>query len=362
MILGIVSPLRVSKDVKPASVYPFDGMKVNDKKAGLREFLADHTKTNPNQPLCFIFNTNRPHTPYPTNTQYKPEDMIIPPDMLDTLATREMLTRYYTEISEMDKQVGACLADVDAVGLKDKTVFIYTSDQGGSFPRAKWNLYDAGIRMPFIVRWPGRVKAGTVTQSLASSVDILPTFIEIAGGVRVDSLHGRSFLPTLMNPDKKHHEKIFATHTGNPLHTRGYNDYAMRAVRTDKHKYVLNLDPDKRWYSHCTDSDDKDTGVIYRTWIEKAKTDQAAAELIDKIHHRLVEELYDLDADPYELNNLAGAPDHQKILKTLRAEVVQWRQSLGDEGEPLEALMNHLFQLKKKKREIKPEYLKYLSS
>jgi len=344
--LGYRCVISGKKDVQPSSVYPFDTMRGKGKgkgeRASLAKFLTSHTKEHPDQPLCFLFNTKRPHTPYSKNAGYDPKDMIVRPDMVDTQATREMLTRYCTSVTEMDGEVGRCAAAIKATGLEEQTVFIYASDQGPSLPRAKWNLYDAGIRMPFIVRWLGRVKPGSVTKSLASSVDILPTFIDIAGGSPVKGLHGKSFLPTLSDAGKPHHDKIFATHTGNPLHAKGYNDYAIRAVRTQRYKYVLNLDPDKRWYSHCTDDPIPDTGFVYKTWVEKAKTDEAAAELLRKLHHRPAEELYDLDNDPFELKNLAASPTHQETLTALRKDVADWRKRLGDEGEPREALLKHL--------------------
>lgn len=359
--LGYRVVITGKNDCHPKSVYPFEQMNAKGKKkTKLGDFLRSHVKRHPDQPLCFLFNSRRPHTAYPENMGYDPKEMIIPPDMVDTPATREMLTRYYTEITEMDGEVGDCMADVEAAGLTKNTVFIYASDHGASLPHAKWNLYDAGIQMPFVVRWPGHVKPGSVTSSMASAIDILPTFIDIAGGEPIEKLHGESFLPTLLDAKKPHRDKIFATHTGNPLHAGGYNDYAIRAVRTEKFKYVLNLTPEKRWYSHCTDSDQRDTAVVYRTWVEKAKTDNAAADLIQNLHHRPAEELYDLTADPFELTNLAADPKYQETLAALREDVVTWRESLGDEGETKIALLKHLNSQRKNKNGIKPEYRKYL--
>lgn len=109
--------------------------------------------------------------------------------------------------------------------------------------------------------------------------------------------------------------------------------------------------------------EERDDGAVYQTWIEKAKTDKAAAELLQKVHHRPAEELYDLANDPYELNNLAADPDKKETLEQLRNDVVVWRAELNDNGETREALVKHLRLVSKCDIDkVVPEYRKYLKS
>jgi N-sulfoglucosamine sulfohydrolase len=248
--------------------------------------------------------------------------------MVDTELTRKALANYYQDITTMDKRVGEVRAMLDKYGFTDNTLFIYTTDQGSEWPHSKWTVYDTGIHVPFIAVWPGKIKPGSVCEAMASFVDMTPTFIDLAGGKQPEGLDGRSFLDVLLGKAKTFRDMIYASHTrdGN------MNFFPQRCVRGSRYKYVLNLRPKATWTTHWT----KVPGIpeshkeVWDTWVEKARTDPQAAKLVDTIEHHPAEELYDLKADPYELNNIAGKPEAKPILERMRGQLKAWMVSQND--------------------------------
>jgi arylsulfatase A-like enzyme len=213
-------------------------------------------------------------------------------------------------------------------GFEDDTLFIYTSDQGPEWPHCKWTVYDTGLLVPFIARWPGRIAPGSVCDALISLVDIVPTLVDLAGGRPAADLDGRSFKDVLLGSSGKFRDWIFASHTGDGQ----MNVFPQRCARDQRYKYVLNIAPTNTWTTHFT----KVLGIpnshrdIWETWVENARTDSASARLLDTIEHHPAEELYDTLTDSYELNNLADKPDMQAILDLLRRELRQWLTAQGD--------------------------------
>lgn len=278
------------------------------------------------KPLCIFFGTNWPHVPWPkTGEGYEAADVVIPPNQVDTAKTREMRARYYAAIARMDTELGAVF-DAAFEVLGQNTFFLHTADHGAQWPFAKWNCYDAGIRTPMIAVWPGRTAIGTRTNAMVSWIDILPTLVEVGGGPAPTGLDGRSFAAVLRGDTQTHRDRIFATHSGDGR----LNTYPIRAVRTARWKYIRNLHPEFYFSTHV-DLNPADTGY-FPSWEQRAKTDPAAAALVKRYHERPAEELYDLQSDPLELNNLAADPAQAGRLAELRAEVTAWMKEAGDEG------------------------------
>jgi N-sulfoglucosamine sulfohydrolase len=215
---------------------------------------------------------------------------------------REDLARYYSQMLAMDAMVGALLDLLDELGLAERTLVVFVSDNGPPYPGAKMTLYDRGIATPLLVRWPGRVPAGSVRDALVSTIDLAPTILEAVGRPVPDAMQGRSFLPLLLGhaPDV-HREAVFAEMTGHvhPIPTR--------AVRDARWKYVRNLSDvaigldqlhDREWAHRLCERPDQ-------PWTRP----------------RVPEELYDLAADPHEQRNLATDPAHAGTLETMRARL-----------------------------------------
>ena len=207
------------------------------------------------------------------------------------------------------------------------TFVFFTSDHGAQLPFGKWNLYDAGLRVPLIVKGPG-VKANAKTDAMVSWIDILPTLVELAGGTPPTDIDGRSFAAVIRGEKQSHRDEIYATHSGD----REFNVYPIRCLRTAGWKYILNLHPEFQYATHINRGGDRDGLEYFRSWEEAAKTDSRALQIVQRYKERPREELYDLAADPHELNNLADKPEHADRLAQMRAKVAAWMKDQNDQG------------------------------
>jgi arylsulfatase A-like enzyme len=292
--------------------------------AAIDGLLKEHDRK---QPLCLIVAAHSPHVFWLPNNGYDPKQITLPPYLLDTPATRRARCNYYTDVTHMDEQVGDVRASLDRHGYAASTLFLFTADQGAQWPFAKWSLYDAGIRAPLIAHWPGHVQPGTRTDAMVTLIDLLPTFLEAAGGSPPKGSDGQSFLSVLTGRSDHHRDEVYAAHTGD----KEMNHAPMRCVRTARYKYIANLRPDLRYTTHISAGGANDGKSYWASWLDRAKTDPAAAKIIDRYHTKPPEELYDLEADPYELHNLAADPAHAEALAPLRAKVKQWRLEQGED-------------------------------
>jgi N-sulfoglucosamine sulfohydrolase len=341
--LGYRVVIASKSDVRPKSAFPFEYITATlpknpaiyrryrsegiDTKA-IDQLLAEHAKEHRDQPLCLILGDNGPHVVWEPNKIYDPAKLPLLPIMVDTHKTRTALANYYQDITTVDGRVGEVMASVKKHGFEDNTLFIYTSDQGPEWPHCKWTVYDTGLKVPFIARWPGKVAAGAVSDAMISFVDVMPTFVALAGGDPLASLDGKSFADVLLGKTTKHDELIFASHTGD----KDFNVFPQRCVRDRRYKFVLNWNPERTWTTHFTKVDGipnshKD---VWDTWVTQAKTDPATAKLMNTIELHPAEELYDLQADPYELTSLHDKPELKPVMDRMRATLYGWMASQFD--------------------------------
>jgi uncharacterized sulfatase len=280
------------------------------------------------KPLCLFVGTNWPHVPWPNDFEgYDPAALELPSNFVATPETRAWRARYYAAVTRFDQDLGK-VYETAREKLGQNLLFMHFSDHGAQWPFGKWNLYDTGTRVPCFVVWPGVVAAGSKSDALVSLVDVLPTLVQAAGGEPPANLDGRSFLPVLRGASREHREEIFTTHSRD----REMNVYPCRAVRTRRWKYIRNLDPDVEHTTHIDKAQPKDGSGYFATWVERSKTDPAAAAIVERYHHRPAEELYDLLADPREQKNVAGDSANTTVLADLRQSLADWMKSQGDEG------------------------------
>lgn len=281
----------------------------------------------PNKPFVLIVADHSPHVIWPEKAAYEPNEVDIPPIHIDTDDTRKARARYYTDVTKMDTNLGMLMSLLDKHGMAANSILMFTADQGPQWAFGKWGLYDYGIQVPFMVRWPGRVKAGTRTDALVSQVDVLPTMVEIANGAPPQGIDGKSFLSVLKDPSIKHRDTVFASHTGDRMMNRS----PMRMLRTDRYKYILNLAPEIPYTTHMDRATDHDGGREYwPSWRIESFRDPHAAAVLWQYHHRPAEELYDIDADPWEQVNLAADPKYADMLDRFRAQMTATRTAQGD--------------------------------
>lgn len=281
-------------------------------------------------PFMLVVNDHSPHVIWPESPAYDPAKLDIPLKHIDTEDTRKSRARYYTDISKMDGNVGKLMESLEKHGLANNTIVIFTCDQGPQWAFGKWNLYDYGIRVPLLVKWPGMIRGGAKTDALVSLVDLLPTAVELAGGVapkEPQEIDGRSLVALLKGETKQHRDEVFAGHTGDGT----INQAPMRMIRTSRYKYIVNLAPEVLYTTHIDLAKDHDGGRQYwDSWVTRSYETEQAAWVMWRYHNRPAEELYDVQSDPEEIRNLAGDPQYENMLEKFRAQMAGWRQQQGD--------------------------------
>ncbi|HEX2473430.1 MAG TPA: sulfatase/phosphatase domain-containing protein, partial [Lacipirellulaceae bacterium] len=283
-------------------------------------------------PLCLLVGTNWPHVPWPEPKAGVELESFEPPSIhIDTAETRRWRARYAAAVEQFDEDLGQ-IYDATFKHLGSNTLFLQFSDHGAQWPFGKWNLYDAGTHVPFVAVWPGVVQSNSRTSAMISLVDVLPTLIEAAGGAPLKNIDGRSFKDVLTGTSVELRESIFTTHSGDGT----MNRYPMRSVRTRDWKYIRNLRPESEHTTHIDLGQAIDGNEYWQSWVEKAKTDTKAADVISGYRRRPAEQLFDLRTDPLEQLNLAADSDSAAVLNKMRAQLDAWMKSQDDRGRATE--------------------------
>jgi arylsulfatase A-like enzyme len=238
-----------------------------------------------------------------------PGRVAIPPYYPDTPTVRADLARHYNNISVMDRQVGEVLSKLEEDGVADRTIVLFTSDHGDGLPRAKRWVYDSGIHVPLIVRWPGVAEAGSVDADLVSGVDLAPTILAAAGVAVPDRMEGRVFAGPARAPEPPY---VFAARDR-------IDDQIdrVRAVRDRRFKYVRHLIPEQ---PYVTESPFRDQMPMMQELLALAEAGELkGAPALWLRDRRDAEELFDTDTDPHEIRNLAGDRAHQGTLERMRS-------------------------------------------
>lgn len=288
-----------------------------------------HWRNGPkNKPFFSIFNFTITHESQIWARKNEPllvdpASVPVPPIYPDTETVRKDIARNYTNIKRMDEMVGEVLKELEEDGLLDKTIIFFYSDHGSGLPFYKRELYDRGLRVPMIVRFPYRAKAGTWNDELISFVDFAPTALSL-GGVSIPSnMQGQAFLGD--QKAKTPRKYIYAARD------RMDSEYDMvRAVKDNRFKYIRNYQPDKPLMQNIQYRLSMDLmnelirlekeGKLndnQRLWFKKTKP---------------VEELYDTDSDPFELTNIINDPAFAEKRDELRKAHEQWERDTHDLG------------------------------
>lgn len=265
-----------------------------------------------------------PHRPYKQGTYEHPHDpakVIVPPYYPDIPEMREELAGYYDEISRFDEHVGRVLRMLEQENILDDTVIVVLSDNGRAFPQAKTRLNVAGVRSPFIVRYPPLIKAGGVTTSLASAVDLAPTLVALAGAPAMQRGDGTSLVPVLRDPRQTVRRLAFTEHNWHG--TRAYE----RGAVTATHLYIRN------WLPALTNPPPGEVVPMpayqaMQALFDAGRLPPTQADCF--LTPRPEEELYAVATDPHCLHNLAADPANQTLLRELRASVEQWQANTRD--------------------------------
>lgn len=283
----------------------------------------------PGQPFFAIFNLGVTHE---SQVWARAEDSLwvaddlevpVPPYLPSTEKAKRDIRQVYSNVKTMDAQVGEILAQLEEDGLLDSTIIFWYGDHGGPLPRQKRLMYDSGIKVPMVVRFPDQWNAGSREERMTSFLDLLPTIVSLAGEKPPEQIDGKAFYGPFT--DDSDREIVFAASD------RFDEAYDMRrAARTKEFKYIRNFYPERPMY----------TPVAYR---EKMPIMQELLRLRDEgqlspeqalwfREQKPEEELYDLVTDPHELNNLATDSGYTSQLEKLRKACSDWMDEIEDLG------------------------------
>ncbi len=315
--LGYDVVLAGKSHVGPNKVYNWSHAWKPEKKEGVpRPYLPLNKIENffksAEKPFCMFITSDYPHGPYfdvdgktADDFKYYPfnqSDSINPQKVKQTAG-------YYRSIEEDNKQLEIILDWVDKY-LDKNTIFIYSADHGRT---GKFTVYDRGLNVPFVVRWPGVIKPNSKTDVLIHYTDVLPTFIELAGGKSPKTIDGKSFVEVLKGNQSEIHEYVYGVQSNQNIQQTAV--FPSRMVRNKKYKYIRNFNSIEVVENNLGDNE------YVNTFIKMGA---------EKFIHIPFEELYDIENDPFEMNNLAKVPQYEETKKELIKEMYYWMNEQGD--------------------------------
>ena len=286
---------------------------------------ADWSERQPGQPFFARITFGGTHRSWKRDPMRPIDaaDVELPPYYADTPLIRRDWANGLEQMQLVDRQVGTLLQRLDDEGLADKTIVFFIGDHGRCHIRGKQFLYDGGIRIPMIMRWPGRAAPGQVSTDLVSSIDICATVLEAAGVEPPVPLHGKS----LFSDDVKKRKYVFAARD-----KMDETHDSMRAIRSKNFKLILNLMPERPWCQYNRYKEGAypmlaEMNVLNLTG--RLNPQQAAFFAPTKPQV----ELFDLRRDPHEVDNVAEHPEYADVKAELLAELDDWRTNvIHDQG------------------------------
>ncbi|MFY7818549.1 MAG: sulfatase-like hydrolase/transferase [Akkermansiaceae bacterium] len=297
-----------------------------------REFFLQAKREG--KPFFLMANSHDPHRPfagsegsqalnYPAPIRmYQSEEVKVPGFLPDLPEVRKELAQYYSSVNRCDQTMGEILRALDESGLADKTLVLFLSDNGMAMPFAKSNCYLHSTRTPWLVRWPGVVKPGVDRTHAVSGIDYMPTILEALGLPLPEGMDGRSFLAVLRGHPQEGRDQVVTCYN----EAFGNKSYPMRCLQNERFGYIYNswADGKKRYHTEGM------SGLTFKAMQQESASDQALAERVELLTHRVSEELYDFAADPDALHNLIDDPRYAGQRKTMRAEMLSWMKKTTD--------------------------------
>lgn len=337
---GVIGKLHV----QPKEVYPFD-VQVEQGLGGNRDVSAMAARARrffdgeggdggrrDTRPFLLVVGFSDPHRAargfgnarqYPgvTGDHYDPARVKLPYFLPDHPEVRRDLADYYEAVGRLDQGVGKLLAALRESGKAEQTLVIFLSDNGIPFPGAKTTLYDPGVRLPLIIRAPGRQPAGLTNNAMVSWVDIAPTVLDWLGVKPPPRLSGRSVLPILGQEHPGGWDEVYGSHVFHEVTMY----YPMRMVRTRRHKYILNL-------AHGLEFPTAADVYGSPSWraILKQPDGMMGRRPLKAYLNRPREELFDVERDPDELRNLAADAAHEAVLREMQTRLRRWQEQTKD--------------------------------
>ena len=294
---------------------PFDGNRWADLKA--------------HQPFFAQVNFHETHRGFNGEKRADPAKVELPPYYPDHPVARGDWARYLDAASELDRKIGLILAQLEADGLADNTLVVFFGDNGQAHVRGKQFVYEEGLHVPLVIRWPkklpapAQLKPGTVDERLLCAIDLAPTMLALAGAAKPPKMQGRIFLGDRAEPPR---EYVFGARD-----RCDETEFRLRTLRGARYRYIRNFTPDRPFLQANAYKERSYPvwNLLKQLHAEGKLTPPQAALCAPTMPE---EELYDLRDDPHEIRNLAASPQHADTLKRLRAALEEWLKESDDQG------------------------------
>ena len=282
------------------------------------------------QPFFLYFGFSQPHRKWGDDHEgIDPAKLQLPPDWPDLPEVRLDYARYLAEVRDLDTGFGHLMQVLEDRGLSQNTLVIFMGDNGEALLRGKGTLYQRGINVPLLIRWPEKIEAGVVSESLISGVDLAPTILDAAELSPAPGMTGMSFLTLMLGQPMDERTEVYAErgwHWGPITRSDGFD--LSRSITTERFHFIYNALPDRSY----TPVDMASKNIAW-TAIKDA---EASVSLPEPHHHlyfrnpRPLFELYDLKKDPFQLNNLSGKARLETTEIELREKLDRWMIREGD--------------------------------
>ena len=308
----------------PALYYQYARRFFENAKAASKPFYLMANSQDPHRPFA---GSQQERDKWKTNMPYSRkitrQETEIPGFLPEIPDVRQEVSEYFTSAHRCDETVGSVLRALKDTGFEDNTLVMFLSDNGMAFPFAKTNCYLNSTKTPWIVRWPGVVKPGTVeTDHFISGIDYMPTILDAAGLPQVEGMDGTSFLPLLNGQKQNGRDKVFTV-----FHeTSAKRRFEMRCVQNKTYGYIYNAWSD----GQTVFKNESQSGLTMNAMKQAAMTDPNIAARVQLFLYRVPEELYNFAEDPDALHNLADDPVYKQQLNLMRQELLSWMERTKD--------------------------------
>lgn len=331
---GMIGKLHLNPaDSFPIDFHPIKGS--NFQKIGLSRYAAhaDSFMTESDKPFFLMVNIPEAHFPFQDVVEGKPEKPLKAKDVVgfpyigfENDRINAVTANYYNCLLRLDETIGKIMDRLQTSGKKENTLVIYLSDHGDEMARGKFDIYEASTRIPFLVNWPGKVAKGQESDALISTIDIVPTLLDVAGVSVPKRVSGKSLKPLFENPDAEFREYLFTEYNCDPVLY-----FPRRAVRDEQYKLIYSLLDDRKNPTavHYTEnrtqalegsptlrelaSAPDSIQLLYQDWIQPPKI-----------------QLYDLQNDPWEFRDLSSDSRFARVKERLLSELCNWQIQTDD--------------------------------
>jgi len=329
---GVIGKVHIN----PESAFPFDNVSSiqsgNFQRKRMAQYAIEASEFFNSSDRPFYLQVNYPdaHAPFLRQVDGLPEKPLnaedvrpLPYMMLDSRNLRELTANYYNCLMRLDTYIGELLDALKKSGKFENTVIVYIGDHGADLLRGKRTSYEGGLKIPMIISWPGRGSVGASRTEMVSTLDLYPTFLEIAGLPVPKYLPGKSLVPLILGHKTEWRKYLFTEwHT----HSNG-NPYPQRTVRDERYKLIYNPISgveNPGFYFTLKHNVLMSEDELYAVALPQVRKSYQLMKSPPEF------ELYDLEKDAYEMVNLSGDKKYAKVLERLRQTIFAWQKETLD--------------------------------